>query len=115
MQVDDIRVFIPSKDYELSQAFYQALGFGHEYVTDDLCLFQNGAVTFFLVRPDGQTVAHNLILQIIVPDIDQAYKNISVLGHFNITYQPIKNERWGRVIYLTGPAGENLQLTQLAN
>lgn len=25
MQVDDIRVFIPSKDYEVSRLFYQAL------------------------------------------------------------------------------------------
>ncbi|KZN48597.1 hypothetical protein N474_18685 [Pseudoalteromonas luteoviolacea CPMOR-2] len=35
MQVDQIRVFIPSKDYETSKSFYQALGFKMDYVSDD--------------------------------------------------------------------------------
>ncbi|WP_342355284.1 hypothetical protein [Pseudoalteromonas luteoviolacea] len=35
VQVDQIRVFIPSKDYETSKSFYQALGFKMDYVSDD--------------------------------------------------------------------------------
>ena len=47
VQVDDIRVFIPSKDYEVSKSFYQALGFKMDYVSDDLALFENGDCFFF--------------------------------------------------------------------
>jgi predicted lactoylglutathione lyase len=47
VKVDDIRVFIPSKDYEISKSFYQALGFEMDYVTDDLALFENGDCSFF--------------------------------------------------------------------
>ncbi|WP_019441140.1 hypothetical protein [Moritella marina] len=35
MKVDDIRVFIPSKNYEISKSFYQALGFEMDFVADD--------------------------------------------------------------------------------
>jgi predicted lactoylglutathione lyase len=47
VQVADIRVFIPSKDYRKSQSFYQALGFSMEPANDDLSIFNKGDCTFF--------------------------------------------------------------------
>tara|TARA_R110000868_G_scaffold88008_3_gene245575 strand:- start:1 stop:186 length:186 start_codon:yes stop_codon:yes gene_type:complete len=49
LQVDDIRVFIPSKDYLISQGFYQA------------------------------EFANNLMLQLSVVDINQAFALTSTL------------------------------------
>jgi len=112
MQVDEIRVFIGSIDYELSQAFYQALGFSMAGVNDSLCLFENGGCHFFLQRGNSEAQVGQLILQVSVRDIEQAFATISNLTGFSITFDPIKIERWGKVIYLTGPAGEQLQITQ---
>lgn len=112
MKIDDIRVFIPSKDYQASQSFYQALGFKMAYVSNDLSLFENGDCTFFLQRFYQEEFANNLVLQVSVVDINEAYNTITSLEGFDIKFQPIKAEHWGKVIYLWGPSGELLQLTE---
>lgn len=112
MQVDDIRVFIPSKDYAISQAFYQALGFKMDYVSEDLSLFTQGECSFFLQRFYHAEFANNLMLQLSVIDINQAFALFSTLEGFAIKFQPIKAEHWGKVIYLWGPSGELWHVTQ---
>ncbi|MBU2883108.1 lactoylglutathione lyase [Psychrosphaera sp. B3R10] len=122
MKVDDIRVFIPSKDYQVSQTFYQAMGFKMEFVTDDLSLFTNGDCTFFLTRLYNKEFATNLMFQLAVLDIDEAFETISALQsnclkegiELDIKYEPIKTEHWGKVVYLWGPSGELWHVTQFA-
>jgi hypothetical protein len=112
MKVDDIRVFIPSKNYEVSQSFYQALGFKMDYVSDELSLFENGDCFFFLQRFYNEELANNLVLQLSVIDINEAYKTITELKGFEIKFEPIREERWGKVIFLWGPSGELWQITE---
>lgn len=38
MEVSDIRVFIPSKDYYISKSSYQALGFKMSKASEDLSI-----------------------------------------------------------------------------
>jgi hypothetical protein len=115
MQVSDIRAFIPSKDYEESKSFYQALGFSMEYASDELSIFECGESTFFLQKYYNEALANNLMFQLIVPNIEEAFKVISSIHGFNIKYEPIKEERWGKVIYLWGPSGELWHVTELNN
>jgi hypothetical protein len=61
MQVNDIRVFISSKDYEESKFFYQALGIKMEYASDQLSIFENCESTFFLQRFYNEKLAKNLM------------------------------------------------------
>jgi len=112
MNVVDIRVFIPSKDYEVSKRFYQALGFEMERASDDLSIFKNNGCTFFLTRHYNPDIETNLMLQLAVSDIDDVYGSLSTLTDFDIKYPPIIIEPWGRVIYLTGPSGELWHITQ---
>jgi len=112
VKVDDIRVFIPSKNYEISKSFYQALGFEMDFVSDDLSLFQNGGCTFFLQRFYNEELASNLMFQLSVLDINEAFEVISTLEHLGIKYEPIKIEAWGKVIYLWGPSGELWHVTE---
>jgi predicted enzyme related to lactoylglutathione lyase len=115
VKVNDIRVFIPSKDYEISKSFYQALGFQMDYVTDDLSLFENGECTFFLQRFYNEDLAKNLMFQLSVLDINEAFEIISSLDGFDIKYEPIKTEHWGKVVYLWGPSGELWHVTEFSN
>lgn len=115
MKVDDIRVFIPSKDYEVSKSFYQALGFTMSHVSDDLCLFENGECTFFLQNYYNQQFAENLMFQLSVIDIQEAFDVISNLIGFDIRFEPIKQERWGKVVYLWGPSGELWHVTEFSS
>jgi len=112
MKVEDIRVFIPSKDYEMSKQFYQALGFEMERASDDLSIFRNNQSTFFLTRHYNPEIKINLMIQLAVFDIEAVSEKLSSLIEFDIQFQPIKTEPWGRVIYLTGPSGELWHITQ---
>lgn len=96
MQVDDIRAFVPSKNYEESQRFYQALGFSMAPVTDDLSLFENGGCSFFLQRFYCESFAKNLMLQLSVRDIQSVSERLADLGEHPFRYEPIKREPWGK-------------------
>lgn len=85
------------------------------FVSDDLCLFESGGCTFFLQNYYNKQFAENLMFQLSVLDINEAYKTISKLDEFPVKYEPIKTERWGKVIYLWGPAGELWHVTEFNN
>ena len=112
MKVDDIRVFVPSKDYEVSRSFYVALGFSMEFVSEVLSLFENGDCSFFLQRFYNKDLAENLMLQLSVIDIQDVYNDIKKLDGFDVKFEGIKRERWGNVIYLWGPSGELWHITE---
>ena len=112
MQVDDIRVFLPSKDYEISKSFYQAFGFKMTFVSDDLALFENGECFFFLQRFYNEDLAKNLMLQLSVVDINQAYERVANLKGFECQLGPIKEEPWGKVFHLWGPSDELWHITE---
>jgi catechol 2,3-dioxygenase-like lactoylglutathione lyase family enzyme len=114
MKTTDIRAFIPSKDYETSKAFYTELGFSGVKVTEDLTLFESEQCTFFLQRFYNKDFAENLMFQLIVLDIEQAFETAYKSKH-KVKITPIQQEHWGKVFYLTGPAGELWHVTQLAN
>ena len=113
MQPTGLRVFIPSKDYAESKAFYQAFGFNMEQVSEDLTFFKCGPCEFFLQKYYNEEFAKNLMLQLIVPDIEATYKKLEAIEGQSYNYRPIKQEPWGKVIYLWGPAGELWHITQL--
>ncbi len=115
MKANDIRVFIPAKNYQESQAFYETLGFTSEIITDDLLLFSNGDCSFFLQRFYNEELANNLMFQLCVPNIETAFKKINSIKGFDIKYRPIVEESWGKVVYLWGPSGELWHITEFSN
>ena len=62
MDVIDIKTFIPSKNYDISKAFYSEIGFNASYVTEDLTLFENEIVSSF--QRFITELANNFMLQI---------------------------------------------------
>ncbi|MFT7186650.1 MAG: hypothetical protein ACI84K_002053 [Pseudohongiellaceae bacterium] len=112
--VDDIKVFVPSKNFNDSTEFYSDLGFINEYVSDDISIFENGECSFFLQRFYNKQLAENLMLQICVLDIESAFKIANVARHKQ-KITPIKDEPWAKVFYLWGPVGELLHVTQLGD
>ncbi|WP_371257866.1 hypothetical protein [Pseudoalteromonas sp. '520P1 No. 423'] len=53
------------------------------------------------------------MVQLIVLDINDVFNQISNIEGFDIKYEPIKSEPWGKVIYLWGPSGELWHITKL--
>ena len=115
MRINDIRVFIPSKDFKISQSFYQALGFSLSKASNDLSILEKNGTTFFLQRYYSKEFAENLMLQLVVENIEAAYNVVSGIEGYDVRYSPIKQESWGKVIYLWGPSGELWHITELAH
>ena len=113
MNITDIRTFIPSKDYEISKSFYTSLGFKGESAGPDLTIFQKCGCTFFLQRYFNEEFANNLMLQLIVDNINEAYELVSGLS--GVRHSEIKQEPWGAVVYLWGPSGELWHITELGS
>lgn len=114
MQVQDIRVFVPAKDFDTSLAFYQALGFVLSPANNDLVLMEYGNCALFLQRFYQQAFAENLMLQICVDDLSHLYHLAQHASEtFGCKITPIDHEAWGDVFYLWGPSGELLHITQL--
>ena len=96
MHVIDIKTFIPSKNYDISKAFYSEIGFNAEYVNEDLTLFENGDCLFFLQRFYNPELANNFMLQICVADIQDAFDLCSRSLH-KTKISSIEQQHWGSV------------------
>jgi catechol 2,3-dioxygenase-like lactoylglutathione lyase family enzyme len=115
MNIDDLRPFIPCKDYAQSKTFYSALGFKVEDLTPELSICIKDKCTFFLQKFYHQALAENLMMQLIVQDIDDAFNLISAIAICDVKHSAIEQESWGKVIYLWGPSGELWHITELSS
>ena len=113
MTPSEIRPFVPSKDYEASISFYTSLGFIGEAAGEDLTVFTKNSCTFFLQKYYNEELANNFMLQLVVPDIKEAFDTIAQNCASPARHSEITQEHWGRVIYLWGPSGELWHVTEL--
>lgn len=103
------RPFLPAKDYEVSKAFYEALGF-EKLLDGDVAIFRMGASGFILQRYYQKQWAENFMMQLMVDDLDAwwAYlQSLDLPGRFGVqSPKPPAMQPWGlRVAYVYDPAG----------
>jgi hypothetical protein len=104
-----VRPFVPSKDFEVSKNFYEAIGF--EKVLDgEVAIFRAGSGGFILQRFYEKKLAENFMMQLMVDDLDAWWTHIQGLdlpGQFGVPPpRPPKLQPWGlRVAYVTDPSG----------
>jgi len=103
------RPFLPTQDFELSRAFYEALGFKKVF-DGQVAIFNVGATSFILQRGYDKTWAENTMMQLMVDELDVWWTHIEGLElakKFGV--QPPKPPRmqpWGlRVAYVYDPCG----------
>jgi hypothetical protein len=70
--VEDLRAFLPAKDFALSREFYGALGFEPVWSSDQLVLFKLDRFSFFVQDYFVKEWAENMMLDLRVGDV-QAY------------------------------------------
>jgi hypothetical protein len=103
------RAFLPSEDFEVSRAFYVALGF--TLVLDgDVAIFATGESDIILTRFFQKEYAENFMMQILVDDLNAWWARITSLNlpeRFGVPApkQPAM-QPWGlRVAYVVDPCG----------
>lgn len=113
----EIRSFIPAADFELSKAFYVALGFEVQYGDPNLALLSAGGQSFYLQRYYVKEWADNSMLHIAVADAAACHEQIAALlaegGFPTARVAAPKREPYGALVtYVWDPAGVLLHLAQ---
>lgn len=106
---ESARPFLPTKDFDVSKAFYEALGF-KKLLDGDVAIFAAGASQFILQRYWHQAWAENCMMQLMVDDLDAWWAHLAALdlpARFAVPAprEPAR-QPWGlRVAYVVDPAG----------
>lgn len=103
------RPFLPTKDFEQSKAFYEALGF-EKLLDGEVAIFKAGSSSFILQRYFVEEWAANFMMQLMVDDLDAWWTHIEALGlATKFAVRPPRApamQPWGlRVAYVVDPAG----------
>jgi catechol 2,3-dioxygenase-like lactoylglutathione lyase family enzyme len=104
------RAFLPTKDFDVSKAFYSDLGFELALEGDDVAIFATGESEFLLTRFYQMDFAENFMMQILVDDLDAWWAHISSLDL--PTRYAVRNPKepaiqpWGlRIAFVVDPSG----------
>lgn len=106
---ESARPFLPTENFAVSRAFYEALGF-EKLLDTEVAIFRIGATAFILTQPHDPAEAGSFMMQLMVDDLDAWWARIEALdlaGRFGVrapsgpAMQP-----WGlRVAYVVDPGG----------
>src|SRR5689334_15700277 len=103
------RSFLPTRDFDLSKRFYEALGF-EKVLDSEVAIFNAGSGGIILQRHYNQHWAENCMMQLMVDDLDAWWTHIESLNladRFGV-HAPRAPElqSWGlRVAYVFDPSG----------
>lgn len=104
-----VRPFLPTKDFDISKRFYEALGFKKAF-DGDVAIFDSGSGGFILQRHFHEDWAANSMMQLVVDDLDAWWSHIVSLDlakHFGVSCPKAPAiQPWGlRIAYVVDPAG----------
>ena len=104
-----IRPFVPTRDFDLSKRFYEALGF-EKVLDSDVAIFNAGSGGIILQRRYEKGWAENSMLQLMVDDLDAWWEHITGLdlpGRLGVSPpRAPAMQPWGlRIAYLVDPCG----------
>jgi uncharacterized glyoxalase superfamily protein PhnB len=104
-----IRPFLPTRDFDVSKRFYEALGF-EKVLDSEVAIFNTGSGGIVLQRHYQAAWAANTMLQLLVDDLDAWWKHIESLdlaARFGAQApKPPAMQPWGlRTAYVYDPAG----------
>ena len=109
MGTELVRPFLPTKDFDLSKRFYEALGF-NKTLDGEVAIFDAGSGGFILQRHFQEDWAANFMMQLMVDDLAAWWVHIESLelsDRFGVP--PPKApamQPWGLVVaYVVDPAG----------
>ncbi|NIJ93978.1 catechol 2,3-dioxygenase-like lactoylglutathione lyase family enzyme [Xanthomonas campestris] len=105
-----LKVFVPARDYALSQRFYRALGFVQEDEVGNVTCFRHGTHCAFLLQDFYlRELAENLMLHLWVDDADSWWQHVHDAGldaQFAVTCSVPEDRPWGaRDFTLHDPSG----------
>ena len=113
----DVKVFVPTKDLDVSQRFYEAVGWRCNWRVDGLAEIELADQRLYLQRFYAKQWAENFMIYIDVDDADAWYAHLNRIvesGEFEgIGVKPPQVEPYGaKVTYAYDPCGVLLHFAQ---
>lgn len=113
-----LRPFVPSKDFQASLTFYEALGFQVAHKDSSVAVLKLGEFGFVLQNFYVQEHAANTMVQLLVHDVDAWWASLdaeTLVARFDVK-QPIPPamQHWGlRVGFIFDPSGVLWHIAQV--
>ncbi len=108
-QTKSIRAFVGSKDFDVSRAFYQDLGFEEVVISDTMSLLKSGNMGFYLQKYYVADWVNNTMLFLEVANVADFWEHLQTLNlsqkYPGVRLGAIKEEDWGRECFIHDPAG----------
>jgi len=103
------RPFLPAKDFQLSERFYEAIGFV-KLLDGQVAIFGIGKSSFILQNYFQKEWAENFMMQLMVDDLDSWWRHIEEVDLPTRFGTPAPKapalQPWGlRVAYVVDPSG----------
>jgi len=109
LRVTEIKAFVPSKDFEVSKQFYQALGFTMASEGGGVAYFHFGHVSFLLQDFCAEGLAENFMMHILVEDVEAWWHHVQASGvdaRFGVKCTDVEAQPWRMKDFcLSDPAG----------
>lgn len=117
LPIREVRTFVAARDFSISLAFYEALGWKVEWTDGKLALMANAGLRFYLQDAYLKEWAENSMLHITVDDAEAWYQRATEIldgGRFgDARVAPPKKEPYGALVtYVWDPAGVLLHFAQ---
>ena len=110
---------LPSRDFDVTIAFYSGFGFERAYRSDDWLILRRGALELeFFAFPGLVPEESSFMCSIRVGDVDELYQQIMAtgVGEASVGFprlHPVASHPWGqRVGFLVDPDGTQLNLIE---
>ncbi|MDB5846438.1 MAG: glyoxalase [Rhodoferax sp.] len=109
LRITEIKAFVPSKNFALSQQFYQDLGFTMASEGGGVAYFHFGNVSFLLQDFCAEGFAENFMMHILVEDVDAWWQRVQesgVVAKYGVKLSTIESQPWRmRDFCLADPSG----------
>ena len=94
----ELKAFLPSRDYALSQQFYLDLGFTRASCDDQLSYFHHGSCSFLLQNFYQRDLAENLMMHLLVEDVRAWHArlcDIRLAETYSVRLSEVCEQPWG--------------------
>jgi uncharacterized glyoxalase superfamily protein PhnB len=105
----EIKAFVPTKDYELSKRFYEAIGFTCAFADDEIAYFHVGDRSFLLQNFHVVEHTQNFMMHLLVENADDWYAHLvkeNIAERFGVRIDAPQDQPWAmRDFVLYDPSG----------
>jgi catechol 2,3-dioxygenase-like lactoylglutathione lyase family enzyme len=114
--IEEIKAFVPARDFALSKQFYEDLGFTIVWSSDALAYVRRGNVSFLLQNFYVKEHADNFMMHMLVEDLDAWWRHVEgarLQSKYGIFLEPPADRSWGlRDFVITDPTGVLWRIAQ---